>query len=112
MKIILKKITFPFFKSENHDFLIKKWWFRLIIVLYTIGIITFLYLFWSKFSYSYWGWCFDLNTTNANQCVELSKQGVIPVFFYSLFLTLISHYIIQLIFFKIIINFVVLDNKK
>lgn len=122
MKTNLKKVIFPFFNKVRHDFLMKKWWFRLLIVFYAIGIVVLLHSIWSYFEATTWGWCYDelhlygINnaewTWHLNLCNKIREENfawVLPGAFIS---TAVIHYIIQFVFFKIIINFVVLGNKK
>jgi len=87
----MKKIIFPFFNKEHHDFLIGKWWFRLFIIFYVVGV----YILFSAIS-NWNGW-------------DRNLLWALPG---TLVLTAIIHYIIQFIFFKIIIDFIVLGNKK
>ena len=118
----LKKITFPFYKTERHHFLTEKWWFRLIIVFYAIGVVVLLGSIWSSFSGSSWGWCYDSlyfyvgNDTefsqHFNQCKEIWKESFAWVVLASLVSTAAIHYLVQFVFFKIIINFIVLGDKK
>lgn len=120
--IINIKIIFPFFKKEHHDFLMKKWWFRLFIVFYVIGVVFLLVSIWLKLATSSWGWCYDslpyLVGNNAkfteqfNQCREFWKESFVWVLFITFISTAVIHYIIQFVFFKIIVNFIVLGNKK
>ncbi len=117
----LKKITFPFFNTERHHFLTEKWWFRLLIVFYSIGATILLISIWSNFSSSSWGWCYDslyLYVGNDaefsqrfNQCREIWKESFAWVALGGFISTAIVHYIIQFVFFKIIINFIVLGGK-
>ena len=122
MKNVLKKILFPYFDGRYHDFLIKKWWFRLAIVLYAIGIIVLLFLLFSELSASHWGWCFDRldlyaknsaeYTHHYNLCREILEEYLPWVLSVTCAITVIIYYTIQFIFFKIIINLIVLRSKK
>ena len=119
----LKKITFPFYKSDRHHFLTEKWWFRLAIVFYAIVAVVLLGIIWSSFSSANWGWCYDSLSlyvgNNAefsehfNQCKEIWEESFALVILATLTSTTVIHYLIQFIFFKIVINFIVLgDNKE
>lgn len=112
MKIILKRIVFPFFSKERHSFLIEKWWFRLIIVLYVIGVIVVLSLTLENLQYSAWGWCYAINVSPLDECGNLISEYRIQVILGTLLLTAFYHYVVQFIFFKIIVNYIVLGNKK
>lgn len=118
----LKKIIFPFYKAERHHFLTEKWWFRLIIVFYAIGAVVLLGSIWSNFSGSSWGWCYDSLylyvgndaefSQHFSQCKEIWKESFAWVVLASLVSTAVIHYLVQFVFFKIIINFIVLGGKK
>lgn len=117
----LKKITFPFFNTERHHFLTEKWWFRLAIVFYAIGAVILLGSIWSSFSSAEWGWCYDSLylyvgndgefTEHFNQCKEIWKESFTLVVLATLVSTIVIHYIIQFVFFKIIINFITLGGR-
>ena len=121
-KISLKKIVFPFFNKERNGFLMEKWWFRLFIVFYAIGTVILLGSIWLKLAASSWGWCYDSIylypgngtefTERFNNCRELWKESFALNLLITFISTTVIHYIIQFIFFKIIINFIVLGNKK
>lgn len=115
------KIIFPFYNSNKHNFLYQKWWFRLLTVAYIIGIIIGFGIISSKINYSYWGWCYDLAVINysgqnlterLDECGKFLEQYRWESLSSSILFTLILHYAIQFIFFKIIINFIALGNKK
>ena len=118
-----KKIIFPFFKADKHTFLAEKWWFRLITVLYIIGVVILLFRLWDSFSYSSWGWCYDSSSVyfesgdsealqkHFDLCGKLLTDNRLYVIGGGILATLVIHYLVQLIFFKIIINFIVLGGK-
>lgn len=118
----MKKIVFPFFNMEQHRFLTERWWFRLLIVLYSIGVVILLVSIWSKLSFSSWGWCYDSLylyignnaefSQHFNQCKEIWKESFAWVVLGGLVSTAIIHYIVQFVFFKIIINFIVLGSGR
>ena len=119
-KILVKilKILFPFYNYERHNFLYQKWWFRLLIVVYIVGIfVGFIYI-GNILADSYWGWCYDSSMYYDNYSERLELCGKFMNDYRwksigeSILYTLIFHYLIQFILFKIIINFVVLGNKK
>ncbi len=118
----LKKIIFPLYKTEKHHFLAEKSWFRLIIVFYAIGAFVVLGSIWSSFSNAEWGWCYDSLylyvgndaefTQHFNQCKEIWKESFALVVLATLVSTAVIHYLVQFVFFKIVINFIVLGGKK
>ena len=113
---------FPFFKAESHHFLSEKWWFRLLTVLYLIGVVVFLFEIWDSLFYSAWGWCYDLASSymgdaggfrkHLDGCGEiLESTNRASVLAEGLAVTIFLHYLIQFIFYKVIINFIVLGGK-
>jgi hypothetical protein len=116
-----KKIFFPFLNDLN-KFLLGKWWFRLIIVLY---VITFAILPF------YWGltyldnatsWCYDslryYDVMSAEwdskfeACQEIARETWLPAIGVAISGTLLIHYFIQFIFFRIIIGFIVFGGTE
>ena len=78
----ISETFFPFYKSSHHQFLLKKWWFRALIVFYALSLILIALIVW----------------------VDASS-------FWDLIGPLVFHYIVQFFFFNIIINFIVLGSK-
>ncbi len=120
MKEKIKKFLFPFFK-ERHKFLLEKWWFRLIIVIYIIAFIIAPFMFFAFYMYSASGSCYDSlylyygdTTFNVRlaECSRMAREAWTPGIGFAVIGTLILHYLIQIIFFKIVINFIVLGSKK
>lgn len=117
----LKKVTFPFFNTIRHHFLVEKWWFRLLIVFYAIGAIILLGSVWSEFATSQWGWCYDSLylylgndaefTQHFNQCKEIWKESFAWVALGAFASIAVIHYVTQFIFFTVIIDFIVLGGK-
>ena len=119
---ILKKIIFPFFNKERHEFLFKKWWFRLSIVLYVIIVVVIMVMsFNDNFSYVktcqntafqlYEPFTDELENKLA-QCEKMAYEALLPSAGYAVLVALIFHYVVQLIFFKIIVDYVAIGNKK
>jgi len=132
MKKVIK-ILFPFFKKDRHKFLMAKWWFRLLIVFYVIGFFMCLGLIFNNLAHGSWKGCYErsyLYSTGGDSfldspktdytaleshlefCRNLWKQDFAPFILLTVALTFAIHYIVQLVFFKVIINFVVLGNKN
>ena len=127
-----EKILFPFFNNSRHNFLLTKWWFRAIITFYIILLLISIPLTWfnlvanqyydcenhvkayygeqivsgKQYDASYWD-----AMQNCNK-MDFVFGWDIQTFIGIFFGILILHYLIQLIFFKVIINYIVLDNKK
>lgn len=131
---MLKKILFPFYNS-NHQFLMKKWWFRTIFVLYVFGLIfipiaTLLVqqsnyfnnceqsaknyfgtdLTFSKYPVEDRGWIMNSYSDTLKNCYKGGTQNLQMLIFDIIIFLIVIHYIIQLIFFKVIINFIVLGG--
>lgn len=117
-KIQIQKIIFPFYKSKTHHFLKEKIFFRLLIVLYPIGLLIYTYQNWLQQSYMSWGYCYKFIIDKPNypflldKCSELRQTHYSSTLLLTLIATIFVHYIIQFVFFKIIINFVVLGGEK
>ena len=114
------KILFPFYNTDRHNFLLKKWWFRLFIVIYLIGLVVSWGAISNNFAYSSWGWCYaitDYSDTakfeqHLSKCGDMFEEYRLSSIFSSILAIMIIHYLIQFIFFKIIINFIALGGKK
>lgn len=119
---LINKFLFPFFKLEKHNFLLKKWWFRALIVLYIVVLFSGLYLFYIDFYNGAAGWCWDglsylyeykdLYFNRLNECKELQQGAVIQGIEMALLETFILNYLVQIVFFKVIINFIYLGSKN
>ncbi len=119
---MFKKILFPFFNKERHGFLFTKWYFRTTVVVYsTMLMISPFCIFFGYFS-SQTSWCYDsLYLFSGNNksydyvlqnCSDLSRHTLFPSLALATIGFLIVHYIIQFIFFKIIVDYIILDSKK
>ena len=118
----IKQVAFPFFKKDKHHFLSEKWWFRLLTVLYVIGIVILLFRIWDSLSYSAWGWCYDTSYVyfdepsmfkqHLDECGQFLRSSRLEVIGGGIAITIFIHYLIQFIFYKVIINFIVLGTKN
>ncbi len=112
------RAIFPLYNTGKHSFLLSKWWFRLLIVLYIIVIIVGWGVISNSYAYSSWGWCYDLAIYSNNMSERFEQCGMFlddsrwQVLGSSILSIIVIHYLIQLVFFKLIINFIVLGNKK
>lgn len=115
------KVSLPFFK-ENHKFLLGKWWFRLLIVLYPIALVILIICLFSGFMDSYLK-CYDTvikiftwSSSQYNQEFTLCREGIMnalpQAIGYAFIGTLMTHYVIQILFFKIVIDFVMMGKYK
>ena len=118
----LKKIIFPFFNKERHEFLFKKWWFRLSIVLYIVILVVIAVMSFND-NFSYVKVCQDTAfqiyepftdglKNELAQCEKMAYGALLPSVGYAILVTLIFHYIVQLIFFKIGVDYVAKGDKK
>lgn len=118
----MKKLFIPFYQQELHGFLVKKWWFRAITVIYIIAYILTPFILFSLYVRSQSGWCYDsapLYYNNSeklsdhlNVCGRLLTEARVPGLFIAVIGTFLLHYLIQVIFFKIVVNYIVLGGKK
>jgi hypothetical protein len=138
----MKKIIFPFYNKSKHGFLFTKWWFRATFVLYIIILLYSVSAVWifqieecrDKISaYELLRKEYSIKRTTAESpTFEALKQKSVSVsqksetdqqyasYYWSAFLSataytlfvLIAHYFFQLIFFKIVVDFVVLGGKR
>ena len=118
----MKKIIFPFYDETRHNFLFGKWWFRLAIVFYIVVLIVIAVVAFND-NFSYIKTCqntaFELYEPFSDglknelaQCEKMAYGALLPSVGYAIILVLAFYYLVQVIFFKIIINYVVLGNKK
>lgn len=107
----MKKIIFPFYKKERHHFLTEKWWFRAVTVLYIIAFIITPFALWLWHVNSASGWCYDSLSLwysdpsfseRLSECSQFAREAWITGIPVALMGWLVIHYIIQIIFFKII----------
>lgn len=118
----MKKILFPFFDKNRHGFLLNQWWFRAIIVIYVIAAVVIPYSIFGYFAVSSSEWCFQslyLYHADYNQwqmekaeCNRIHQEALLPSALGAIVITIVGHYLILLIFFKVVVNYIVLGNKK
>lgn len=131
----IKKLLFPFFNQERHAFLTKKWWFRTVVVLYVTGlIIAPLVIFFPDYNIQgrycryYQSYKTQVESQSVGQkksldeifakswnnkdCREVTKKEVVSNILSATIIPIVLHYVIQLIFFKIVIDYIVLDYSK
>ena len=115
MKNKLKKILFPFYSSERHGFLMERSWLRLLFVFYIIGIIVSPVVFgaiaWELLVESCLKHRLEFPHTDID-CLQIVKDTDTERALYSIFGPIVTHYLIQLVLFKIVIDFIVLGGKK
>lgn len=109
----MKKILFPFYNKERHGFLMNKWWFRLGIVIYILALFWVIYQGYYNTVLGPYEACldkairFDVNMSTCDFHLNYSV-GILASLFY-----LISfHYSVQLIWFKVIVDFIALGSKE
>lgn len=124
----IKRIFFPFFDTKKHSFLFKKSWIGWVVVVIYLIIMVKLLLIVSLNLFPLTNedvqvLCqttpmqllddvFTDNNTNILKC-ETFYLKVLPnvLTFASFLIILVWHYIIQFIFFKILLNLIFLKNK-
>ena len=99
-----------------------KVWFRFLIILYVCAVVFFAWLVWYKVSNFLWGQCYgDLYLFVENnetfqqmfrQCGIDRAAGLKPAIFGTLITLLVTHYVIQFIFFKIVVDFITLGHTS
>lgn len=117
----MRKFIFPFINSQNR-FLLEKWWFRLLIVLYVITFLILPFYLGLKFLTDNTDWCYDtlylydISSIQWEQqfgrCQQIARDAWLPAIAYGLVVPTAFHYIIQVVFYKIIIGFIVLGGKR
>ena len=115
-----KKVVFPFFNTTKHEFLVNKWWFRLLVAIYVgalvaIPIIIFLNYTdnsWCYGSLSYYEYNSNEYKETLNNCVQIGKDSILPGIGVGLIPVLVFHYIFQLFLFRLVINYIVLGGRN
>lgn len=116
----LYQILFPFYAKERYGFIFQKWWGRLLLVLYIIGIIAVIIFSYNWLAHHYWGNCLvrikmykALNLAPINDaCYQILEQFRTRALGFTVLIAVAAHYLSQLIFFKLIIDFIAWGNKK
>lgn len=118
--ISVKNILFPFFKKDLHAFLTRQWWFRTVIVLYVIALVISPVVFFIYFMDSQTDWCYgglylyrgeELNQ-QIRACGEISREARGYAIPFALISPPSLHYLVQLIFFKVIVGYIILGGKR
>lgn len=125
----IKKILFPFFK-EKYWFLLGKWWFRLLIVIFIVFVVMVPVV--SSLNYhsvnSDWCWqnlqerirqgdyrddsSYSVFQDDKDYCVQIAQDASLVSFILYIVTSLFSLYGLQFIFFKIIIDYIVLGTIR
>lgn len=119
-----KKVIFPFYEKDKHLFLLKKWWFRLIIVVYLISFVGGVGVVADDIYQSQIGWCWDTSylyyadfkASNEHRelcssLYELPENNPWLRLGYSFLIVLVISYVIQFIFYKVLVNYIILGGK-
>jgi len=122
----MKKIIFPFLNKERHSFLKKHWWYRLLIILYIVFLLAIPFYFYSTESRD------DLNCLThvekfygnkvylgdeaagkaVDECIAYQASQSQSAAIYAIIMTIVAHYAIQLIFYKVVIDFIYKGKNK
>lgn len=118
----MRRILFPFF-GAHHKFLLGKWWFRLLMLLYLFAIIASPFVIGSMYVEAETGWCWEylqyLTTTGAehsiwqehlDSCMAIHKEIQTYVWGSMLLGPLVLHYLSMFVFFKVVIDFIALGR--
>jgi hypothetical protein len=116
--------VFPFRNETTLGLLKKKRWLTPLIAAYLICIGALVWLLWSSMSYSAWGQCYESaadllylgdpsgSARGTSACGMLFDQRLGSVIARLSVVTLVTHYFAQLMFFKVIMNVIVLRGAK
>src|SRR3989344_240511 len=121
---MLKRILFPFFKSR-HEFLLSQWWFRLLITVYVAMLLISIPYSWYRIVASQYEDCETNSIAVYGSRDEALLNGAfvrcaemewafgwnIPSFLYIFIPVIVLHYFFQLLFFKVLLDFIVLHDK-
>lgn len=117
-----KKIIFPFYK-ERHGFLVQKWWFRAIILIYFLWLLISPFYIGISHLNSSTGWCFnsaewylekgrfDIWDVEFDKCQQLWRQTWFQSIGVGVVGALLLNISIQFLFFKAIMDFIVLGVR-
>ena len=115
-----QKIIFPFYK-ERYKFLSNRWWFRFVIVVYIIGFVTTPFVLFGKNMESSTDWCYDSLQFYGNdlqgfneqliKCSQYARDARLESLILAIGGTFIFHYLIQFIFFKIAMDYIILGGR-
>lgn len=121
----IKKILFPFYKPEEYGFLKEKWWFRLLILVFLVFVIVAPLVFASYSASSDWCWSnvqekireggYPSDSAfreHSDYCVWVTQTAAWESLAVGVEVFLFSLYVLPLIFFKVIIDYVVLGGRK
>ncbi len=118
---MFKKIIFPFFNKDRHEFLSKKWRFRLLMSIYIFVLIFFpvreAFKEYSDTTDTCYDYVYEYNYYQSySECMKsYGYYGWWTTLFYfwiNLLFMIIIHYAFQLIFFKRFVNYIILGGKK
>lgn len=129
MKRLIKKILFPFYNENQHIFLLKQWWFRTFIVLYVIILIFIPFKIYDASTDEYMYTCYEshemywgnnnyslASKESLQDCLDERQGRILPDIIVALCITIVAtvilYYIIQMLFFLVVINFIYLGSKK
>lgn len=117
----MRKYLAPFF-AEQHGFLMGRWWFRLAIVAYVIAFLALPFYLYGIGIEPYLK-CYDTTVALFKYGTSIFEQemahcqesvaNVLPtVIGFAIVTTVVLHYLFQLIFFKLVMNFIILGGNK
>ncbi len=120
----MRRFLFPFFRP-HHKFLLDKWWFRLLILIYLGGIVASPFIVSNMYVENATGWCWQyvqhLTVTGAeqsiwedakNDCMEIHKEIAPYAYAMLVFTPIVLHYLVMFVFFKVIVDFIALGRFR
>lgn len=128
----MRKFLFPFLNNNRHNFLLKEWWFRAIATLYIFLLFISIPLAWfSLVANQYYNCENNIKSNYGDEVVSGKKHNSeywnaiahcneiefifgwdIQTFAGVFFFIAILHYSIQAIFFKVIVDYIILGGKR
>lgn len=130
----MKKILFPFFNNDRHNFLLKKVWFRTLMVIYLCAMVLVVPVSWVAGVNGVFGRCevearnyfgngeipnpaISLDNFNSYHdylegCNQATRSLWSTICLEVTIISIALHYFIQFVFFKIVVDFIVLGSKK
>lgn len=116
----MKRFLFPFYR-EQHRWLMNKSLFRAILVLYIIALAIAPFLIFIWYTNYEAGWCYKalsyidgpvVYNQRAAECQALGRATWTPGAAWAIFGTLGINYLLQLIFLKVFVDFILREPKK
>lgn len=120
---IVKKLLFPFYNKKTHHFLTEKWWFRALNTIFIFVFIASIPLIWFSHVDGVYNRCIGLweargygdlsaKIEGIKICNEIARESWSEATWTAIIFPLVVAFFVQLLFFKVVIDYIVLGNKK